>query len=185
MQKQEFLELMQRYEANISISGSTLRKQGAKGVVEAAINFLAELDLSELKKIKPADYPRILEKWTDDLRRKLPEGAKGCGTARKAINVFMIQVFLNKYLAEEYGMEKLKDVLETPLDLDAANGLKEIAGDEQLPKWDSIKGLTNKPSKEYQECASQVAQQKGLSRACLDIILWRPKKPLRSGENRI
>jgi len=177
---QKFLRLMQRYVANIAISGSTLRNQGAKGVVEAARDFLAELDLSELKKIKPANYPRILEKWADDLKQKLPKGAKNWGTARKAINVFMVQVFLNKYLAEEYGMENLKDVLETPLDSYAANGLKKNAGDEQLPEWDTIKRLIDKSSKEYQECASQVAQQKDLTRACLDIILWRPKSEVKN-----
>ena len=184
MQKQEFLELMQRYEANISIGGSTLRNQGAEGVAEAAREFLSALNLSELKNIKPADYPSILEKWTSDLKAKLPDGAKNWGTARKAINVFMVQVFLNKYLAEEYGIGKFQDVLETPLDSYAADGLKKIADDGQLPKWDTIKRLTTKSSKEYQERASQVAQQKGLTRACLDIILWRPKKPPKSGESR-
>ena len=84
------------------------------GVAEAARNFLTKLDLSVLKKIKPASYPKILEKWTSDLKRKLPKGAKRWGTARKAINVFMVQVFLNKYLSKEYGLDKLKNVLETP-----------------------------------------------------------------------
>ena len=184
MQKQDFFELMQRYEANISIGGPTLRNQGAEGVAEAAREFLSALNLSELNKIKPANYPRILEKWTDDLKQKLPEGAKNWGTARKAINVFMVQVFLNKYLAKEYGLGKFKDVLETPLDSYAADGLKKIAGGEQLPKWGTIKRLTTKSSKDYQECASQVAQQKGLNRACLDIILWRPEKESQSGEDR-
>lgn len=181
MQKQEFLELMQRYEANISIGGPTLRNQGAKGVAEAAREFLSALNLSELKNIKPADYPSILEKWTSDLKTKLPDGAKNWGTARKAINVFMVQVFLNKYLAEEYGIGKFQNVLETPLDSYAVDGLNRLNPTAQLPGWDSIKRLTDEPSEEYQECASQVAQQKGLTRACLDIILWRPKKPPQSG----
>lgn len=176
MEKQNFLEFMQRYEANISIGGPTLRNQGAEGVVEAAREFLSALNLSKLNKIKPVNYPRILEKWTDDLKQKLPEGAKNWGTARKAINVFMVQVFLNKYLAKEYGLGKFKDVLETPLDSYAADGLNRLNPTAPLPEWDSIKRLTDEPSKEYQECASQVAQQKGLARACLDIILWRPKK---------
>jgi len=182
MQNQEFLKLMQRYVANISIGGSTLRNQGAKGVAQAARDFLAELDLSGLNKIKPADYPKTLKKWTCDLKEKLPKGARHWGTARKAINVFMIQVFLNRYLAEEYGLNKLKDVLETPLDSYAARGLKRLSSMARLPRWDSIKGLTYESSKEYQECASKVAKQKDLTRACLDIILWRPKKLPHSGE---
>ena len=180
MQMQKFLELMQRYEANISIGGPTLRNQGAKGVADAAREFLSALNLSELKNIKPAYYPSILEKWTSDLKTKLPDGAKNWGTARKAINVFMVQIFLNKYLAEEYGMEKLKDVLETPLDSYAAKGLKRLSSMTKLPRWDAIKRLTTKSGKEYQECASQVAQQKGLTRACLDIILRRSKSVVKT-----
>jgi hypothetical protein len=166
---------MQRYEANIAIGGSTLRNQGAEDVIEVARNFLARLDLSKLQTIQPSTYPDILNEWTCTLKEELPDGAKNWGTARKAINVFMVQVFLNKYLAEEYGMEKLKDVLETPLDSYAAKELNELNPMMRLPKWDSVKGLTDTTSKKYQECASQVAQQKGLSRACLDIILWRVK----------
>jgi hypothetical protein len=45
--EQEFLSLMQRYEANIAIGGSTLRNQGAEDVIEVARNFLARLDLSK------------------------------------------------------------------------------------------------------------------------------------------
>jgi len=173
---QEFLSLMQRYVVNISIAGSTLRNQGAKGVAEAARIFLAEqLDLSKLRTIQPSIYPDILSEWTYNLQQELPEGAKNWGTARKAINVFMVQVFLNKYLAEEYGMEKLKDVLETPLDSYAAGTLRRLAGRGRLPRWKGIIGLKKEDSDKYQEFASQVATENKLSRACLDIILWRPK----------
>jgi hypothetical protein len=180
MQKLNFLALMQQYEANISIGGSTLRNQGAKGVAKAARDFLSKLDLSRLKEIEPSGYTTVLDEWTSDLKRRLPEGAKNWGTARKAINVFMVQVFLNKYLAKEYGMGKLKDVLETPLDSYAAKGLRMSNSTTTLPRWDTIKRLTTESSNKYQECASRIAQQKGLSRTCLDIILWRPKKPPKS-----
>jgi hypothetical protein len=185
MVEQKFIQLMQRYVANIAISGSTLRNQGpkgTKGVAKAARNFLAKLDLSKLQTIQSSTYPDILDEWTCTLKEELPDGAKNWGTARKAINVFMVQVFLNRYLAEEYDMEKFKDVLETPLDSYATEELNELNPMIQLPKWDSIKRLTDTTSKKYQECASQVAQQKGLSRACLDIILWRPKKEKKLNE---
>lgn len=173
--EQKFLRLMQRYEANIAISGSTLRNQGAEGVAEAARNFLAKLDLSKLQTIQLSAYPDILNEWTCNLKQELPERAMNWGTARKAINVFMVQVFLNRYLAEEYGMEKLKDVLETPLDSYAAGTLRRLAGRGRLPRWKGIIGLKKEDSDKYQEFASQVATENKLSRACLDIILWRPK----------
>jgi hypothetical protein len=65
-----------------------------------------------------------LNRWTEELRKKLPKKANKWGTARKAINVFMIQVFLNRYLSKEYDLEKLKDILETPLDSQATKELR-------------------------------------------------------------
>lgn len=168
-------KLMQRYVANISISGSTLRNQGAKGVAEAAREFLFKLDLSLLKTILPSGYPDILNEWTLDLVKKLPDGARHWGTARKAINVFMVQCFLNKYLAKEFDLDKFEDVLETPLDSYAAGTLRRLAGRGRLPRWKNIIGLKKEDSDKYQEFASQVATENKLSRACLDIILWRPK----------
>ena len=177
MKKQEFLDNIKRYEANISIGPSTLRNQGAPGVIKAARNFLVECDLTELKKIKPSEYADILEKWTCDLIIKLPKKANKWGTARKAINVFMIQIFFNRYLAKEYGLEKFKDALETPLDSYADKGLRnwleKLNSKMEIPEWEGIKNLKVEKSKQYQECASYVAKENGLSRACLDIILWR------------
>lgn len=184
MDEEEFLMLMQRYVANISISGSTLRNQGAAGVAEAARQFLAELPLNTFLDIQSVDYPGILNQWTEKLRTQLPLGAQNWGTARKALNVFLVQVFLNRYLEEHYGLNEFGEVLETPLDSYAAKGLKRLSSMTKLPRWDAIKRLTTKSSKDYQECASQVAQQRGLNRACLDIILWRPKKESQSGEDR-
>jgi len=175
MDKEEFLMSMQRYLANIIISGSTLRNQGAEGVVEATRNFLVNLDLSKLKTIQLSEYPEILNEWTSKLQQELPNDANKWGTARKGINVFMVQVFMNRYLSEEYGMEKFKDILETPLDSYAAKELKRLNSITKLPRWETIKNLTDSPSSEYQKCASQVAQENGLCRANVDIILWRPE----------
>jgi len=176
MQKQEFLKLMQRYEANISISGSTLRKQGAEGVAKTARNFLVKLDISKLQTIQPSAYPEILNEWTCNLKQELPEGAKNWGTARKAINVFMVQVFLNKYLSDEYGLNKFSNVLETPLDSQATQGLRMLAGRGRLPRWEGIKWLRSENSSRYQEFATKFAKEEEIPRVCLDIKLWRAEK---------
>jgi hypothetical protein len=175
MKQSNFLQLMQRYVANIAISGTTLRNQGAKDVTKEARNFLAVLDLSELKTIQPQKYLETLNTWTHKLKNKLPAGAQNWGTARKAINVFMVQVFLNTFLSKEYGVKKFKDVLETPLDSYAQKELKRANQKIQLPKWDSIKSLTEEKSNAYQQCALEVANQRGICRACADIVLWRPE----------
>jgi len=169
----EILKLMQRYVANIAISGSTLRNQGAEGVAKTARAFLAELDLSVFCRIEPHQYSEQLDNWTEELKKRLPEGARSWGTARKALNVFLVQVFMNKYFAKEYGLTKFSDVLETPLDSQATSKLRKLAGRGQLPRWDSIKRLKSKDSLRYQEFASVYAKKQGISRACIDIMLWR------------
>lgn len=176
MKNKDFLTLMQRYVANIAISGSTLRNQGAENVVENARNFLATVDLGAFRRIDPSRYAEQLDVWSAELQQELPDGAKHWGTARKALNVFMVQVFLNKHLAEEYGLEKFKDVLEIPLDSQATAELRRRAGRRKLPRWESIRGLREKDSLRYQEFASVVAAEEELPRACLDIMLWRASK---------
>lgn len=173
MQGKDILIQMQRYVANIAISGSTLRNQGAARVIDTARKYLANLDLGVLKKIDNSKYPDQLDEWTVELTQELPNEAKNWGTARKAINVFMVQAFLNKSLATEYELGKFADVLETPLDSQATKELRKLAGRGKLPRWTGIKSLTPESSAKYQEFASELAKKENLSRAYLDMILWR------------
>lgn len=170
---EEQLMLLQKYIANIAISGSTLRNQGAKGVVKKARHFLAQLNLMTFLEIEPRNYSDLLNEWTEDLGTELPTGAQNWGTARKALNVFLVQMFMNKYLAELYGLSRFDEVLETPLDSQAARKLRRIAGRGNLPRWDSIRKLTIEDSQNYQIFAKDYARQQGIPRACLDILLWR------------
>jgi hypothetical protein len=111
MPRGEFLRLVQRRIANVAIAPSTLRNQGAPGVAEATRTFLADLDLRVLRGIDPAAYAGILEEWTARLMQQFPGGAQNWGTARKALNVFMVQAFLDRFLAEEYGLDRLGQCL--------------------------------------------------------------------------
>jgi len=173
MEQEKFIGLMQRYVVNIAITGSTLRNQGVKHVVEKAREFLSKLDLSILREKVPDDYAEQLDKWTGALRKALPQGAQNWGTARKAINVFMVQAFLNKHLAQEYGLHGFGQVFETPLDAQATQELRNKPGGGRLPSWNSIKRLTPASSQCYQEFASELAAQHHIPRAYLDVMLWR------------
>jgi hypothetical protein len=175
MNHTEFLRLVQHRVANVAIGPSTLRNQGASGVNNAARRFLASLDLRELSRIEPADYPRLLARWTGALVEQLPTRARKWGTARKAINVFMVEVFLNRFLAGEYGLDRFGDVLETPLDSEANKHMKRLGGQGQLPGWYGIVRLTPADSESFQTYASALAAKYELRRATLDLILWRPK----------
>jgi len=172
MDEEEFLMLMQRYVANLAISGSTLRNQGAAGVIEAARQFLAELPLNTFLDIHPGDYPGVLNQWTEELRIQLPLGAQRWGAARKALNVFLVQVFLNRYLGDHYGLNEFGEVLETPLDSKATGRLRNMAEHGVLPRWNGIINLTAEVSQQYQDFATEYAGEIGLPRACLDILLW-------------
>jgi len=169
----KLLKLIQRYIVNVSIAGSTLRNQGAKGVTEAAREFLYELDLSKFRNTASVRYLRLLDRWTGDLRQALPRGARNWGTARKALNVFMIQAFLNRYLAKEYGIQKFAAVLETPLDSYATKTLRKFMGRGKLPSWPGIKSLTPGCSADYQMAASRFAKEKQIPRGLLDVVIWR------------
>ena len=176
MEKHDFLRLMQRYVANIAIGPSTLRNQGADDVPKHSRTFLADLDLTVFGRIEPGQYSDVLDRWTNELQRRLPVGAQNWGTARKALNVFLTQTYLNRYLSEEHGLSDFGDVLETPLDSQAARMLRKLAGRGKLPRWEGIKRLRPENSRRYQEFAAEYAKEEGIQRACLDIRLWRAER---------
>jgi len=169
----DFLQFVQYYVANIAIAGSTLRNQGAEGVVRTARSFVAHLDLTQLKRMPLSAYAGCLDTWTNELVHKFPAGAKNWGTARKAINVFMIQAFSNRFLSDAHDLSRLADVLETPLDSQAAKALHKCDGNRRLPEWRGLKALTPEASAAYQIYATELAAQEHLPRALLDLILWR------------
>jgi hypothetical protein len=175
MDNNDFLQNMKRFCADIVYSQSAFRNQGAPGIKQAVLAYIEGLDLSPLKSIPPDEYNRWLDERTEELRLSLPEGAKNWGTARKGINIFMVQVFLNRYLSQEYAIDRLKDVLETPLDSYAATNLIRFAKEDghNLPDWGSVKNLTKDDSDKYQWYAAKFATKMAVSRACLDILLWK------------
>ena len=179
MSRSQHLTLVQRVQrriAHTAIAPSTLRSQGARGVVGQARDFLATLRLGKLTHIKTDDYQNILDAWTQRLAASFPGRAKGnWGAARKAINIFMVAAYFNKVLAYKYKLARFKDVLETPLDNLAAKEIKKRAksAGRSLPKFETIKRLRPEVSHKYQLYASEVARNEGLHRAEVDLILWR------------
>lgn len=172
MEKTERLRKMQHYISNIGIAGSSLRNQGACGVVNAARKFLAEIDLSCLSNLDPFGFPSWLDDTTEKLLREFPEKAQKWGAARKAINIFTTQAFLNGELSAAFSLSRLGDLMETPLDSVAAKKLRTLPGGDKLPLWQGVGRLTPEINRRYQEFALEVAQAEGIPRGCLDLILW-------------
>lgn len=173
MEPNDFLAYMQRYVANVAISNSTLRNQGGAGVIAAARRFLAALDLSSLRQIASADYPNWLDHATAALVTELHPNARRWGTARKALNVFLVQASLNRYLYAAYFTDDIVAALEVPLDSQIFARLKERDKEDSLPPPCLIRELTPVLSAAYQEFALRVAKDVGVPRPYLDVVFWR------------
>ena len=183
MKNENLINKMQRRIAQISVGASTLRNQGAKGIIEICRNYFENsIELKEFKKeLKSKNYKKYLDRNTMELLDRFPKNGKSWGAARKGLNLFFREVVYNFYLANhleisavEEENRKILTRLEVPLDKDVATGL--IDKFPELPKWKSIRKLTEKESQIYQETAFKYAEKLQLPRIHLDLEFWRREK---------
>lgn len=165
---------MQRYIAVTTIGPSTLRNQGASGVIGAAQRFLSKLDMHKFAVKDEKAFLVVLDTTTEELRRRLPVGARHWGVARKALNLFLRDLCYNRFLSPKYSLAELERWMEIPLDSLVAEVLMKYAKGKNrvLPPWPRIKGLTSPVSSEYQDVARQWADAKSISRPHLDMRIW-------------
>lgn len=172
----EFIRFHQKSLGERAIGASTLRSQGASGVIRRARNYLKRMDLKPLKRVRnQKQFRKYLEERTRRLANSFPDGAKGnWGAARKAINIFLRDCSYNRHVSKAFILSKVNKWLEVPLDSHVAEGL---AGNSSSPikKWKSIKSLNLVTSDYYQELALRIAKDKGIARVDLDLIYWRSK----------
>ncbi|MGH8321456.1 MAG: hypothetical protein ACRESI_05835 [Gammaproteobacteria bacterium] len=160
--------------ANIAISGSTVRNQGARGVVNACREFLQnEENIQNI--FNNNDFQNQLNITTTNLVMNLPNGAQNFGTARKAINVFLEECYYHREISNYFGVANLANLLEVPLDQDVANFLNANNNNAQLPHWHGIIHLTPDVSNCYQEFAMGFAMGlgDGWCRIHIDLLAWR------------
>jgi len=166
--------------ANIIISASTLRNQGAPGVIDTARDFLKNLDLEKFVTDNERDFLEELDRQTLLLKHSFPLQAQHWGAARKAINLFLAESFYHRFVCASYHLEKIESFLETPLDSQVGKFLFTEAmkrGVQDLPRWQGLKHLTLDDSRCYQDFANQLAKDKGYARVFLDVTIWQPKGP--------
>jgi len=177
MSNASFLKMIQTRTATVAIGASTFRNQGASNVVSNTREFLKRLDLRQFSAKTATTFQNTLDRETKKLRNALPVGAQNWGAARKALNIFLRDVFYNYYLRDGYGFGKLEQWLELPLDKDAARGLRKDSKDmdKQVPRWLGVKHLNCDISKDYQAAAERVAQRRAIARVHLDLIYFRQK----------
>lgn len=182
MNQKEFLKLLKRRLAQVSVSPSALRNQGAPGIIKISRDYLEAIDICAFRAALASDnYLNYLDEETEKLLNKFPENAKSWGAARKSLNLFFREVVYNFYFANHLNIpstteenNQLLRQLEVPLDKDVATSL--IAIYEDLPKWTSIKELTLDQSKLFQEKAAECAAKLETIRVHLDLKFWREKR---------
>lgn len=176
----KFYQDMQRHIAVTAIGPSALRNQGASGVIKNARSYLAEISLKGFRTKDEQTFLKILDKETQKLQQKFPQGAQNWGAARKALNLFLRDVFYNQFLCRRYELNVIEEWLEIPLDGVVAKFLIKHAREElslkqtqeKLPSWDALKRLKQEDSAKFQAFAKLVATQEGISRIHLDMLVW-------------
>lgn len=170
-----FLSQLQKRTAQASMGSSSLRNQGAPGVLSVARGVVANIDLKKLSLSTRKGFFAILDRQTQIMSSSFPDGARNWGAARKGLNLFLRDVIYNKDLCDFYELVHIRRWLEVPLDKHVALGLKAEPEGKHLPRWCGIKKLKAPVSREFQSVAAKVALRKRLERVDLDVYYWRPE----------
>ena len=166
------ISLLQKWIAATAVGASALRKQGARGVIRAAQEHLASVDLKRFSTSSQNGFRCALDNETERLRQELPRNARHWGAARKALNVFLRDAFYNHYLRKHFSLTRAEQFYEVALDSYVVAGLKRHSLRGELPRWYGVKNLTPEVSKGYQNFALLLAKRKGIARVHLDAELW-------------
>ena len=169
---EDLIDLMQRWVATVAVGPSALRKQGAKGVIDAAHSYLANMDLKQFSTSSEEEFRKTLDRETERLREALPRGARNWGAARKALNLFLRDAFYNYDLRTHFILTNAERFYEVALDSYVAGELKKKSSWPALPRWPGLKRLTPEVSEKYQEFARSLAEKDGIARVHLDAKLW-------------
>jgi hypothetical protein len=170
----EFIHRLQERTAQAAFGPSSLRNQGAPGVIDAARRAAGRLDLAAFGSCRSSNtFLQSLDQATEAFRDKFPSAGRSWGGARKGVNLFLRDAVYNADLAAHFDLARMRPWLEVPLDKDVATQLIAEREGFELPAWRTIKGLNCCVSAEFQRVASRVAQRKGVARVDLDVFYWR------------
>lgn len=170
--RDDFMRAIQRKVAVSAIPASAMRGQGARGVVRAARDYVTEISLDAIKGLHNDAFDSWLDDQTESLRKQLPRGAKGFGTARKAMNLFLRDALYNQYLSQHYDLNAVEERLEIPLDsITAAELVKRDKSGVRDP-WPGVRRVSAKLSNKYQSLARAIGESEGIARVHLDAYWW-------------
>jgi hypothetical protein len=168
----DFLQKVQLVTAIAAIGPSSLRNQGAPGLIGCVRQFLADLELQRFVVPRRLLFEDRLDEETEALLAILPVTTRSWGAARKALNLFLRDALYSAYLSSHFQLAQLEPWLEIPLDSTVARGLKSRDRAGHLPQWPGLKHLEPVISRLYQSTAAALAEEVGIARVHLDIYLW-------------
>jgi hypothetical protein len=172
--KEDFHRSIQNFIVN-SYGVGVVRKMGPKGYLDNIREFLKRIELADVSRLDPTQFPSVLDDLTEKLCRHMPRGAKYWGVARKCLNLFFRDALYNFYLRKKYDLAKFEKCLEIPLDSHCGSELWKM-DKRGLPRWGTVKGLKPEVSAKFQKVAATVARRKGTERVHLDVVYWRGGK---------
>ena len=148
-----------------------VRNMGPMGYLDCC-KFL-KIDLTDLSKKNPSQYPQFLNHQTKKLLRYMPTNARHWGAARKCLNLFFRDALYSFYLREKYGLGKFEKYQEIALDSNVGRRFREEKEGEGLPLWRTVISLTPEVSAQFQKVATKVAKRERTARVHLDVHYWR------------
>lgn len=89
-----WIPIIQNRVARAAIGASTARGQRAPGLVAAAREHLAKIDLTKFSESRAEAFSAALEKATRSLEKSLPKRGRSFGIARKMLNIFLRDALL-------------------------------------------------------------------------------------------
>ena len=75
-------------------------------------------------------------------------------------------------MVTDFGLAKLDQYYELPLDSLSANGIRELTSVRPRPRWVGVKNVTPEINEHFQELAAAIAEEKNTRRVHLDAIFW-------------
>lgn len=167
----DFIKTVQQFTAVSAMGPSALRNQGT-GILSVAQEYCSGIDLSLCHSMKVGEYLHFLDWHTEKLLDLFGHKLRPWGVARKALNLFFRDALYNKYLCQEFYLEKIETFLEIPLDSVVTKELRRRDENHILPLWTGLKFLTNHNSDLFQQFALSEAEKMNESRIHLDMYIW-------------
>lgn len=169
------IDRLQVRAAMFAIGRSTLRSQGAPGMVAHARQYLRKINLQAFAVQTAEQFATTLDAQTQSLTDGFPaEGRGNWGAARKSLNIFLRDVVYCRPLCEHFQLGPVEPWLEVPLDSNVYDGLLcDSREPNSVPRWPGVKRLTPEESARFQKVAASIAQSLGVARVHLDVRYWR------------